>query len=120
MKFLGSSFDAQPMVLLGQSGGTNGNIVRMSSADTWVDAANTDTTAQLWTVAFKQGNEYYLNGVVTGLTGLTAGSAYWLDTAGGITTTAPTPSATVHQLFVGFAPNATTFVFRPGIPILGV
>lgn len=119
MKFLGSNFEAQPVSLLGQTGGTDDRVIRLSAANTWTDAANTDTTAQLWTVAFKHGGAYYTSGVITGLTGLTAGQAYWLGTAGALTSTAPTPSTTAHQLFIGFAIDTDSLVFRPGIPILG-
>lgn len=102
------------------TGGTNGKIVRISGSNTVVDAANTDSAIQLNTVLVKMGDVYYSAGVVSGFTSLAAGSAYFLSTSGNITATPPTPSSTVRVLFLGFAINTTTLLFRPGIPISGV
>lgn len=104
----------------GQSGGTNGKVVRLSAANTWVDASQADTVDQLVGLAFRSGGAYWPPGTyITGLSGLTAGSVYYLSTAGGLTATAPTPSASVRRVVIGKAVNATTLLFWPGTPISG-
>lgn len=101
------------------SGGSNGKVVRMSGTNSVTDASNTDTVAQLNTILIKQGGIYYASGVVTGFSGLSSGAAYFLSTAGNITSNAPTPTASTKALYLGFAINETDLVFRPGIPISG-
>lgn len=103
----------------GLSGGTNGKVVRMNGTNSVTDASNTDTASQLNTVLLKTNNVYYSAGVVSGFTGLSPGSPYFLGTAGNITSTAPTPSSTVRVMYLGFALNETDLLFRPGIPISG-
>ncbi len=106
----------------GQSGGTNGKVVRLSGANTWVDASQADTIAQLGPgmVAFRSGSRYYPSGsIITGLSGLTPGAVYYLSTSGNLTATAPTPSASVRRLPVGAAIASGTLHFAPGIPIGG-
>ena len=104
------------VVTSGWSGGTDGKVVRCSAASTFVDAANTDTVDQLFCIAVKVAGVYYLPGcLVPGLSSLTVGVPYYLSTAGGITTTRPTESATVRVLPLGWAPTTTTLVFRPVI-----
>ena len=64
------------------------------------------------------GTAYFGSGLVTGLTGLTAGSVYFLSqTAGAITTTAPTGTNVIQQQ-VGYATSATTLYFEPQPAIL--
>lgn len=64
------------------------------------------------------GTVYFGSGMITGLTGLTAGSVYFLSqTAGAITTTAPTGTNVIQQQ-VGVAANTTTLYFEPQPPIL--
>ena len=64
------------------------------------------------------GTVYFGSGMVTGLTGLTAGSLYFLSsTAGGITTTAPTGAAKIQQQ-VGRATSATVLYFEPQPAVL--
>lgn len=101
------------------SGGTNGKVVRISGSNTATDAANTDSAVQLNTVLIKMGGVYYAAGVVDGFTDLGPGSPYFLDTGGNITSTPPVPSSLVRVLYLGFALNTTTLLFRPGIPITG-
>jgi len=104
----------------GQSGGTNGKIVRMSAANTWVDASNADTIDQLVGLMYKLDGQYRPSGsIITGLSSLTGGSVYYLSTGGGITATAPTPSASLRRVVVGKALNATTLYFCPMTPIGG-
>lgn len=101
------------------TGGTNQRVVRINGTNTVTDASQADTISQLNTVMVKAGNVYYAGGVVPGFTGLSAGSSYFLSTAGNITATPPTPTASVRVLYLGFAVNATDLLFRPGIPITG-
>jgi hypothetical protein len=101
------------------TGGTNGKIVRVNGNNTVTDAAWTDTASQLNAVLFKQAGVYYASGVIPGIGGLTAGSAYFLGEFGALTTNPPTPSSTVRVLFIGFALNTSDLLLRPGIPISG-
>ena len=61
----------------------------------------------------------YLESSITGLTGLTPGSPYFLSgtTAGAITATAPTTAGFLCQM-VGWAINTTTLSFEPALPII--
>lgn len=104
----------------GLSGGTNGKVVRPSTGSTWTDAANTDTAAQLMHLAVKVGGLYYKRpGLITGLSGFVANSHYWLGLAGAFTATPPTPSASVRQVYLGWAPSTTEIFWSPGVPIEG-
>lgn len=102
------------------TGGTDGKVVRVSASNTVVDASYNNTTTQLNAVLMKSGGVYYSSGLVDGFTGLTPGASYFLGIDGSITTSPPTPTSTVRVLFVGFAVNTTTLMFKPGIPISGV
>lgn len=104
------------------TGGSSFKVVRYTSSGTVTDASQADTIAQLLVTLFKapDGSGYYAAGsLVTGLSGLTSGQAYWLGTAGGLVTSPPTPSSTVRQLFIGQALSTTMLLFQPGIPIGG-
>lgn len=101
------------------TGGTNGKVVRISASNTCVDASYNNTTTQLNAVLIKSGDVYYSSGYVSGFSGLTAGASYFLGSDGSLTNSPPTPSSTVRVLYVGFAVNPTTLIFRPGIPISG-
>jgi len=107
------------LTVSGLTGGTNGKIVRMNGTNTVTDASSGDTAIQLNTVLFKIGDIYYSAGLIEGLSSLSAGSPYFLDSDGTITASPPTPSATVRSLFIGFALNTTDLIFRPSIPISG-
>jgi hypothetical protein len=103
-----------------QSGGANGQVVRLSSANAWVAASRTDTVDQLVGLMFRQGNAYWPPGsVITGLSGLTAGAVYYLSTSGAITTVAPTPSGSLRRVVIGKAISTTALLFWPGTPITG-
>lgn len=66
------------------------------------------------------GKIYPEENVITGLSGLTIGATYFLSqTAGGVTTTAPTGANVISQS-VGYALSATELLFRPGSPIVQV
>ena len=104
----------------GQSGGTDGKVVRVSAANTWVDASQADTIDQLVGLRFKAAGLYYPPGAeITGLSALSAGSVYYLSTAGAMTATAPTPSSTVRRVVIGKATSTTVLLFSPGTPIGG-
>lgn len=100
-------------------GGDNSKVVRVSGANTVVNALNTDSAVQLNSVLFKQGNLYYSAGLITGLTGLSPGAPYFLASDGSLTSSPPTPTSTVRTLFIGFAINTTDLIFKPGTPISG-
>lgn len=105
----------------GQSGGTDGKIVRLSAANTWTDASQADTAVQLSVMAFKQGGFYYPPGsFINGLSSLTAGTTYFLDTAGGWTASDPTPSSSLRRVAVLFANSTTSALFNPDTIIGGV
>lgn len=102
----------------GQAGGTNGKVVRVSAANTWVDASQADTVDQLRCLAFKTAEGYYLPGsYISGLSGLTANTVYYLSTSGNLTSSAPSPSTTVRLVAVGKALSTTSLLFSPETPI---
>jgi hypothetical protein len=102
-----------------------GNIVYISAANTAklakANASGTKDAMAIATVAITPAatGAYQLAGVITGLTGLTAGAVYYLSatTAGAMTTTAPT---TIGQYVVrlGIAISTTDFLFDTERPIL--
>lgn len=106
----------------GQVGGTNGRVVRLSGANTWVDASNTDQPVQLYRAAllYKQNNRYFKPGtLITGLVGLIPGTMYYLGVGGVLTATYVEPTQTVRSVPIGIAYSATTLMFEPGIVITG-
>jgi hypothetical protein len=110
-------------VVSGQSGGTDGRVVRMTaSANTWQDAVAGDTAAQLESLLFKSGGNYYKPGsLITGLSGLVAGANYWLNasTSPQLGTSALDPTASIRQVYIGKALSTTTLLFNPDRPIGG-
>jgi hypothetical protein len=59
----------------------------------------------------------FYSGLLTGLSGLTAGSRYFLSTAGGRSTTAPVLTGQLSQE-VGVAISTTALLFQPGPAII--
>jgi len=114
-----STISSNSVTVSGLSGGTNGKVVRISAANTAADAANTDTSLQLQSVLIKINDVYYSSGVVSGFTGLSPGSPYYLAADGNLTPTPPSPSSSVRVLFMGFALNTTDLLMRVGTPISG-
>lgn len=111
--------DARVTLSSGQSGGTVGKFVRLTSANTWTDASNAHTLDELTVVAFKEsGSLYVLSGRIT-LSGLTAAVPYYLSTAGGWTVTAPAISATVRRKTLGLALNTTELLMIQSMAIGG-
>jgi len=119
----GSDFLDKPLTLqnlgalpIGITGGTDGKVVRISGSNTCVDASNTDTLNQLGGIMLKVAGIYWPPGrVVYGLSGLTAGTMYYLGTAGALTSARPTMSSTVAVLPLGVAltSSALNFQFYP-------
>ena len=66
---------------------TAGRVVRVSSANTMVDASRVDAIDELSGLMFKDASSNYLlpGSVVTGLSSLTAGAVYYLSTGGQLT-----------------------------------
>ena len=61
---------------------------------------------------------YLGDGIITGLSGLTGGTQYYLsETAGGLTATAPTTSGAIVQS-VGVALSTTELAFKMGTPYI--
>ena len=114
-----STLSADAVTVPNISGGDNGKVVRISGANTAVNAANTDTATQLQSILVKIGGEYYASGVVSGFTSLTPGSPYYLGTTGDLIASPPTPTTSTRALFIGFAINTTDIILRPGTPISG-
>lgn len=101
-----------------------GNLVYISAAGTVfkADANAVDKAAIGFVLASSASGAsatVYFEGTITGLTGLTAGTRYFLsDTAtGGTTTTIPTNPGDIVQL-VGTAISATELSFEPQPPIV--
>ena len=59
----------------------------------------------------------FYSGLLTGISGLTAGSRYFLSTAGGRSTTAPTLTGQLSQE-LGVAISTTAILFEPGPAII--
>lgn len=102
-----------------------GNIVYLSGADT-VKKAQANASASSAAVAVATGSitagtvgGYQTSGTLGGLTGLTAGSIYFLDptTPGSMTTTAPT-TAGQYVVELGVAVSTTEFLIRIRTSIL--
>jgi len=95
-----------------------GNAVYLSAADTVAQADATDTTkmpAIGIIVSKPDATSCWVchHGVVTGLSGLTAGSRYYVsETAGAITTTPPTAGGSVVQI-IGVAKSTTELIVMP-------
>lgn len=114
-----SSVTNTAITVEGLTGGSNGKVVRVSAANTVIDASNTDSVTNLLTILIKQDGLYYSEGLITGFSGLTPGSPYFLGSDGSLVSAAPTPTTTTRAFLLGFAINTTDFIFRPQIPISG-
>lgn len=107
------------LTVAGLTGGSDGKVVRITGNNTVSNASWTDTAAQLNAVLFRNDGIFYSGGVVPNVGGLAAGSVYFLDEFGGLTTNPPSPSSTIRVLAIGFGLNTTDLLFRPSIPISG-
>jgi len=97
----------QPISHSGTFGGTvaAGKFIFADSADAYKIKAATNTGVATKAGGFVMAGgaaddpaTYYSGGKVTGLTGITANAKYYLDTAGGYTTTAPTAAGSIVQV----------------------
>jgi hypothetical protein len=108
---------------------TNENLAAGALCNIWDDAGvatlrnadqtTTGKTADVFVVAATtspaSATAYPPGSIVTGLSGLTPGTLYFLGAAGAVTATPPTTTGyTVQQ--VGKALSATTLLFAPGVP----
>lgn len=112
-----------PYAVPSLTGGTASRVVRISAADTVVDADRTHTVAQLSILLWKTAGGLYLppGRLITGLSSLTAGAAYYLSTSGQITNSEPDLAAnpTWCKVVVGVALSTTRLWFQPRVPIRG-
>lgn len=122
--FMPTGFGADTVSLTTGEALTAGNLVYVAAAGTAFKADATSSTKQAVGFVLSSASSgasatvYFGSGLVTGLTGLTAGSIYYLSaTAGAITTTAPTGTGKIQQQ-VGIAANTTTLYFEPQPAIL--
>lgn len=94
--------------------GASGNAMIAGYDASLPAGANAAEGYVLTSVAASAAVDVYLTGTITGLSGLTPGETYYLDTAGGITATAPTldTSGDISQP-VGIALSATELCFAP-------
>jgi hypothetical protein len=95
---------------------TAGNVVKITASDTIDDADADDGESATIGILINTATPFKVvtNGLVTGMSGLTAATRYFVSaTAGGLTSTAP---STTGQLVrrVGWARTATTFVVQMG------
>lgn len=90
--------------------GGNARIRKANATDT-AKPANAFTLTAIANGA--SGAIYFVGQIITGLSGLTPGTVYYLDTTGGALTATPpsTPGNGVQQ--VGIALSATTLLFNP-------
>jgi len=97
-----------------------GDAVYISGADNvrQADASSTSTMPAIGIIVAKPSSTQCLvrtKGIVKGLSGLTAGSRYFISTAaGGITATAPTGSGEVVQ-YIGVAKSTTELEICPNL-----
>jgi len=125
--FMPSGVGAETRSVVASEALSAGNLVNLHNNAGTLNMRKADATA-----AGKQANGFVLGAVsatasgtlypeeavITGLTGLTPGTTYYLHTtAGGITNTPPSAAGNVVQE-VGVALSATELLFRPRQPIL--
>lgn len=110
-------------IVTGLSGGTNNKVVRWSSGSTWADADFGDSAAALDGLLIKGSDgKYYRPGAVVPMTGLTAGSAYFLYQGAGspnLTTAAANVVGVAGKcvVMVGRALSTTSMLFVPSRPV---
>jgi hypothetical protein len=105
------------------TGGSNNQVLRSSGAGTLTAASRTDTP-DLLRHLFVKGNDgnLYTRGMVVPFSGVAAGNRYFLSTAGGLTTTIPTPqspASTITQVDIGQGVDTGLLYFDPQAPIGG-
>jgi len=120
---LGGNLDwnGKALFIAGQTvGGSDGNLVYLSGADTWTQAdadAEASCSKQL---GIRLSSTTVLTHGIWTTTGLTAGSIYYASaTAGGITTTAPSTTGQIVRI-VGTALTTTELFFNPDMTFVEV
>ena len=113
---LGGDLDlnSNGLMISGQTvGGSNGDLVYLSSANTWTQAdADAEATCGGMLGIRISSTTVLVKGVYT-TTGLTAANKYYASTtAGGITTTAPSGTGDIVRI-IGYALSTTEFYFDP-------
>jgi hypothetical protein len=93
--------------------GSDGNVVYLSGSLTWSQAdASAESTAGGLVGIRLSASEVLLEGIYT-TTGLTAGAKYYIsETAGALTTTAPTTSEAIVRV-IGYALSTTRLLVKP-------
>lgn len=122
--FMPTGFGSDTSTITAGEALSAGNLIYLNSAG---NALKADASAQAKeAIGFvlsaisngASGTVYFGSGFITGLTSLTPGTRYFLDTtAGGITSTPPTGSGKIVQQ-VGFARTSTVLYFEPQPAIL--
>lgn len=104
----------------GLSGGSDGRVVRISTANTCVNAINTETGLQLSSLLYRSGGKYYRPGtLVPSLSGLVAGQTYFLgDNTTPLLSTPVAIGSSKQSVFIGTAVSTTSLFFEPGKPVL--
>lgn len=121
---LGASSGEASVSVLASEAISAGSIVNIYNNAGVATARNADNTTAgkeatgfaLAAIASGATGTVTLQGVVTGLTGLTPGAYEYLGTVGGLTVTPPTTTGNITQI-VGIALTATSMMFRPEEPI---
>ena len=107
-------FNSNGFMLSGQTvGGSNGDLVYLSSANTWTQADADAAATASGMLAIKISATTVLTQGVYTTTGLTAANTYYVSlTAGGITNTKPSATADVVRV-IGYALSTTELYFNP-------
>lgn len=91
---------------------SNAGVVSIRPADSTAAGSKADGYATSAIASGANGTVNLGPGAITGLSGLTAGSDYYLSTVGGISDTPPSAAGNVVQ-YVGKATSATELDFQP-------
>lgn len=92
----------------------NAGVLTARKADATTAGKQADGFVNATTTSGTNATVYFSSNTNTGVTGLTIGADYWLDTtAGGVTVTAPTGTGNGNQ-YLGKALSATTMLVEIG------
>lgn len=92
---------------------SNAGTINIRNADQTATGKQADGYAPSAIASAATGTVVLSDGLITGLSGLTVGSQYWLGTAGGVTTTPPSTAGYISQ-YVGKALTTTELDFVIG------
>jgi hypothetical protein len=96
---------------------SNAGVLSVRPADSTVAGSEANSYATANIASGATGTVNVGEGIVTGLSGLTLGSKYYLGTAGALTVTAPSAAGNVVQP-VGIALSATSLDFQINITVI--